>query len=90
MYIYQVDFAIYFLFAKPTGCVPINFYTYKVESCGNVTFHYPFRMKDQDDPNDWFKVTCNEEKVPLLNISGTNLQILDFDFLDGTVMVNHQ
>ncbi|TYJ16998.1 hypothetical protein E1A91_A09G020100v1 [Gossypium mustelinum] len=71
------------------GCVPINFYTYKVESCGNVTFHYPFRMKNQDDPNDWFKVTCNEEKVPLLNISGTNLQILDFDFLDGTVMVNH-
>ncbi|TYJ16982.1 hypothetical protein E1A91_A09G019200v1 [Gossypium mustelinum] len=37
------------------GCVSINFYTYKVESCGDVTFHYPFRVKGQDDPKDWFK-----------------------------------
>ncbi|KAK5802298.1 hypothetical protein PVK06_029884 [Gossypium arboreum] len=37
------------------GCVSTNFYTYKVESCGNVTFHYPFTVKGQDDPKDWFK-----------------------------------
>ncbi|TYI08725.1 hypothetical protein ES332_A09G021000v1 [Gossypium tomentosum] len=75
------------------GLGPINFNTYKVESCGNVTFHYPFSMKDQDDSNDWFKVICNKtangEKVPFLNINGTNLQILDFNFLDGTVKINH-
>ncbi|KAB2064412.1 hypothetical protein ES319_A09G017400v1 [Gossypium barbadense] len=40
------------------GCVSINFYTYKVESCGDVTFHYPFRVKGQDDLKDWFKVIC--------------------------------
>ncbi|KAK5802296.1 hypothetical protein PVK06_029881 [Gossypium arboreum] len=73
---------------------PINFKTYKVESCGNVTFHYPFRMKDvQDDSNDWFKVICNKtvygERVPFLNINGTNLQILDFNVFYGTVTINH-
>ncbi|KAG8482651.1 hypothetical protein CXB51_024276 [Gossypium anomalum] len=93
-----VDFAIYTLFAKPAGCGrpglgPINFHTYKVESCGNITFHYPFRM-DQDDSNDdWFEVICikkaSGKKVPFLNINGMNLQILDFNFLSGTVMVNH-
>ncbi|XP_052477309.1 wall-associated receptor kinase-like 6 isoform X2 [Gossypium raimondii] len=64
------------------GCVSINFY--KVESCGNVTFNYPFRVKGQDDPKDWFKVICdkttNGKKGPFLNISGTNLKILAFDF----------
>ncbi|KAH1092169.1 hypothetical protein J1N35_019426 [Gossypium stocksii] len=75
------------------GLGPINFNTYKVESCGNVTFHCPFSMKAQDDSNNWFKVICNKsangKEVPLLNINGTNLQILDFNFLDGTVKVNH-
>ncbi|MFQ6630631.1 hypothetical protein Gotur_009389 [Gossypium turneri] len=93
-----VDFAIYTLFAKPAGCGrpglgPINFHTYKVESCGNVTFHYPFRMH-QDDPNDdWFEVICtnnaNGKKMPFLNINGMKLQMLKFNFLSGTVMVNH-
>ncbi|KAH1092173.1 hypothetical protein J1N35_019430 [Gossypium stocksii] len=73
------------------GLGPIN--TYKIESCGNVTFHYPFSMKDQDDSNVWFKVVCNKtangEKVPFLNINGKNLQILDFNFLAGTIEVNH-
>ncbi|TYG52372.1 hypothetical protein ES288_D09G022200v1 [Gossypium darwinii] len=73
------------------GCVSINFY--KVESCGNVTFNYPFRVKGQDDPKDWFKVICdkttNGKKGPFLNISGTNLKILAFDFFDGTVTINH-
>ncbi|KAL1151159.1 hypothetical protein V6Z11_A09G021900 [Gossypium hirsutum] len=64
------------------------------KSCGNVTFHYPFRMKDvQDDSNDWFKVICNKtvngERVPFLNINGTNLQILDFNVFYGTVTINH-
>ncbi|KAG8482634.1 hypothetical protein CXB51_024484 [Gossypium anomalum] len=74
------------------GCtiqIPIfgstNINTYKVDSCGNVTFHYPFRMKDQDNSNDWFKVICNKtvngEEVPFLNINGMNMQILGFDFL---------
>ncbi|XP_052476841.1 wall-associated receptor kinase-like 3 isoform X1 [Gossypium raimondii] len=72
------------------GCY---FDTYKVESCGNVTFHYPFRVKGQDDPKQWFKVICdktpNGKKGPFLNISGTNLKILDFDFLYGSVTINH-
>ncbi|KAH1092128.1 hypothetical protein J1N35_019385 [Gossypium stocksii] len=98
MSIHLIDFAIYFLSAKPAGCRRpslgrINFNTYKVESCGNVTFYYPFRIKDQDDSNDWFNVICNKtangQKLPFLNINGTNLQILDFDFFHGTVMVNH-
>ncbi|KAG4181995.1 hypothetical protein ERO13_A09G017300v2 [Gossypium hirsutum] len=70
-----------------------NINTYNVDSCGNVTFLYPFRMKGQDNSNDGFKVICNKtangEKVPLLNINGMNLQILDFSFLDGIVKVNH-
>ncbi|TYI63446.1 hypothetical protein E1A91_D09G018400v1 [Gossypium mustelinum] len=75
------------------GLGPINFNPYKAESCGNVIFHYPFSMKAQDDSNNWFKVICNktanEKEVPSLNINGTNLQILDFKFLDGTIKVNH-
>ncbi|KAL1061247.1 hypothetical protein V6Z11_1Z029200 [Gossypium hirsutum] len=75
------------------GLGPVNVNTYKVESCGNVTFHYPFSMRAQDDSNNWFKVICNKtangKEVPSLNINGTNLQILDFNFLDGTVEVNH-
>ncbi|XP_052476840.1 wall-associated receptor kinase-like 22 isoform X2 [Gossypium raimondii] len=75
------------------GLGPINFNTSKVESCGNVTFHYPFSMKAQDDSNNWFQVICsktaNGKEVPSLNINGTNLQILDFSFLRGTVEVNH-
>ncbi|KAL1151167.1 hypothetical protein V6Z11_A09G022600, partial [Gossypium hirsutum] len=64
------------------------------EKCGNVTnFHYPFSMEDHDDSNNWFKVNCtktaNGEKVPSLNINGTNLQILNFDFLSGSLTVNH-
>ncbi|TYI63453.1 hypothetical protein E1A91_D09G019000v1 [Gossypium mustelinum] len=78
---------------KRPGLGPIKFKTYKVENCGNVPFHYPFSMEDQDDSNDWFKVICtktaNEEKLPFLNINGTNLQILNFNFLDGTLTVNH-
>ncbi|KAK8278126.1 hypothetical protein V6Z12_D09G019900, partial [Gossypium hirsutum] len=62
-------------------------------SCGNVTFHYPFRIKDQDDYNDWFKAICNKtvngENVPFLNINGTDLQILGFNFFSGTVIINH-
>ncbi|KAG8482661.1 hypothetical protein CXB51_024347 [Gossypium anomalum] len=75
------------------GLGPMNFHTYKVESCGNVTFHYPFSMKAQDDSNNSFKVICNKtangKEVPLLNINGMNLQILEFNFLYGTVKVNH-
>ncbi|TYI63451.1 hypothetical protein E1A91_D09G018900v1 [Gossypium mustelinum] len=68
------DFAIYFLFDKPARCYrpglgPINFNTYEVEPCGNVTFNYPFSMEDHDDSNEWFKVICtktaNGEKVPM-------------------------
>ncbi|TXG75060.1 hypothetical protein ES332_A09G020900v1 [Gossypium tomentosum] len=62
------------------GCVSINFHTYKVESCGDVTFHYPFRVKGQDDPKDWFKVICDEttdgKKMAFfkhnLNLTGTH------------------
>ncbi|KAG4128367.1 hypothetical protein ERO13_D09G016580v2 [Gossypium hirsutum] len=72
---------------------PINFHTYKVESCGNVTFHYPFSKKAQDDSDNWFKVICNKtangKEVPSLNINGMNLQMLDFKFLSGTITVNH-
>ncbi|KAG4128359.1 hypothetical protein ERO13_D09G016350v2 [Gossypium hirsutum] len=73
---------------------PINVNTSKVWSCGNVTFHYPFRMKDQDyETSNWFEVICsktaNGGKIPFLNINDTNLQILDFDFLDGIIKVNH-
>ncbi|TYG52365.1 hypothetical protein ES288_D09G021500v1 [Gossypium darwinii] len=72
---------------------PINFHTYKVESCGNVTFHYPFSKKVQDDSDNWFKVICNKtangKEVPSLNINGMNLQMLDFKFLSGTITVNH-
>ncbi|KAK5802301.1 hypothetical protein PVK06_029887 [Gossypium arboreum] len=69
-------------------------HTYKVWSCGNVTFHYPFRMKDQDYETDGlFEVICNKTtnggKVPFLNINDMNLQILEFNFLDGTIKVNH-
>ncbi|TYJ16997.1 hypothetical protein E1A91_A09G020000v1 [Gossypium mustelinum] len=75
------------------GLGSINFRTYKVEPCGNVTVHYPFTMKDQVDLKDWFKVVCNKsdhgQKVPFLNINGMNLQILEIDFLFGTVKVNH-
>ncbi|MBA0756317.1 hypothetical protein Gogos_020504, partial [Gossypium gossypioides] len=75
------------------GLGPINFNPYKVEQCGNVTFHYPFSMEDHDDSNEWFKVICTEtangEKVPFLDISATKLQILDFNFLAGTLTVNH-
>ncbi|MBA0670604.1 hypothetical protein Goklo_000015, partial [Gossypium klotzschianum] len=50
-------------------------------------------MEDHDDSNEWFKVICtktaNGEKVPFLNISATNLQILDFNFFSGTLTVNH-
>ncbi|MBA0753040.1 hypothetical protein Gogos_022426, partial [Gossypium gossypioides] len=51
-------------------------------------------MKDQDyETGNWFEVICNKTanggKVPFLNINDTNLQILDFDFLDGTIKVNH-
>ncbi|MBA0753718.1 hypothetical protein Gogos_020559, partial [Gossypium gossypioides] len=38
----------------------MNFNTYKPESCGNVTFHYPFSMKAQDDSDNWFKVICDK------------------------------
>ncbi|MFQ6659675.1 hypothetical protein Gotur_028475 [Gossypium turneri] len=98
MYIHLIDFVIYFLFAKPAGCGrpalgPIKFNTYNVESCGNVSFFYPFSMKHQDNSNDWFNVICNKtvngKKVPFLNINGTDLQILDFNFFKGTIMVNH-
>ncbi|TYJ16984.1 hypothetical protein E1A91_A09G019400v1 [Gossypium mustelinum] len=80
-----------------TGCERprlgrINFKPYMIEACGNyVTFHYPFRMKDQDNPNDWFKVNCrktaNGQKLPFLTINGMNLQILHFDYLYGTVVL---
>ncbi|MBA0614565.1 hypothetical protein Godav_014847 [Gossypium davidsonii] len=50
-------------------------------------------MKHQDNSNDWFNVICNKtvngKKVPFLNINGTDLQILDFNFFKGTIMVNH-
>ncbi|KAH1092141.1 hypothetical protein J1N35_019398 [Gossypium stocksii] len=74
---------------KTPGLGHKNFHTYKVERCGNVTFHYPFSMEDHNDSNDWFKVICAKKKVPFLNINGTNLQILNFNFLDGTLTVNH-
>ncbi|KAA3456027.1 wall-associated receptor kinase-like 8 [Gossypium australe] len=92
------DFAIYFLFANPAGCNrpapgPIKFNTNDLEYCGNVSFHYPFTMKDKDDSNNWIKVICTitaiGEEVPFVNINGTNLQILNFDFLNGALTVNH-
>ncbi|KAK8278123.1 hypothetical protein V6Z12_D09G019700 [Gossypium hirsutum] len=93
------NFTIYSFFAKSAICGrpglgPINVNTYKVWSCGNVTFHYPFRMKDQDyETGNWFEVICNKTanggNIPFLNINDTNLQILDYDFLDGTIKVNH-
>ncbi|KAL4308389.1 hypothetical protein GQ457_01G029460 [Hibiscus cannabinus] len=83
------------LIALCQGPGPIN--SYKEESCGNSTdavrFHYPFGMKDQDYMNPWFRVTCkqttNNGLVPLININGINLQLLEFSFRDGTVLVNH-
>ncbi|KAA3456028.1 wall-associated receptor kinase-like 8 [Gossypium australe] len=88
------DFAIYFLFADPAGCNRpglglINFNIYKVEKCGNVSFHYPFSKENHDNSNDWFKVICIKKDVPFLNINGMNLQLLNFDFWSGTVTVNH-
>ncbi|KAG8482657.1 hypothetical protein CXB51_024277 [Gossypium anomalum] len=76
------------------GLGPINVRTYKVWSCGYVFSYYPFRMKDQDDETDgWSEVICsktaNGGKVPFLNINDKNLEILDFDFLHGTITVNH-
>ncbi|KAK8278134.1 hypothetical protein V6Z12_D09G020700 [Gossypium hirsutum] len=67
----------------------------------NGTTHVPavlefhlLRMKDQDyETSNWFEVICNKTanggNIPFLNINDTNLQILDFDFLDGTIKVNH-
>ncbi|KAK8585948.1 hypothetical protein V6N13_050915 [Hibiscus sabdariffa] len=77
------------------GPGPINLY--KEESCGNSTdwvrFHYPFGIHDEDYMNHWFRVTCkqmgNNGSVPLININGINLQLQDFSFLDGSVLVNH-
>ncbi|KAK8278142.1 hypothetical protein V6Z12_D09G021500 [Gossypium hirsutum] len=80
---------------KGTTHVPavLNWNSSYCESCGNVTFNYPFRVKGRYDPKDWFKVICdkttNGKKGPFLNISGTNLKILAFDFLYGTVTINH-
>ncbi|KAL1080803.1 hypothetical protein V6Z11_D09G019300, partial [Gossypium hirsutum] len=78
----------------PTGINKGTTHAPAVWSCGNVTFHYPFRMKDQDyETGNWFEVICNKTanggNIPFLNINDTNLQILDYDFLDGTIKVNH-
>ncbi|KAE8735898.1 putative wall-associated receptor kinase-like 11 [Hibiscus syriacus] len=62
--------------------------------CGNVTFQYPFEIKDQHYPNgSWFRFICkkttNGGSMPFLNINGMDLRILDFNFLSGNVVVNH-
>ncbi|KAK9029885.1 hypothetical protein V6N11_031327 [Hibiscus sabdariffa] len=75
-----------------SGLEPINFNS--ENSCGNVTVQYPFEINDRHYLNDsWFRVICkkttNGQSVPFLNINGINLQILDFSFLLGNVVVNH-
>ncbi|XP_039058569.1 wall-associated receptor kinase-like 22 isoform X2 [Hibiscus syriacus] len=62
--------------------------------CGNVTFQYPFEINDQHHPNgSRFRVICKKttdgRSMPFLNINGLDLQILDFSFLKGNVVVNH-
>ncbi|XP_052478369.1 uncharacterized protein LOC105775361 [Gossypium raimondii] len=73
------------------GPGPINFSS--KDSCGNVTFQYPFEIIHQHYPNGWFRVICNKtsngRKMPFLNINGINLEILHFSFLYGNVVVNH-
>ncbi|KAK8636845.1 hypothetical protein V6N13_064281 [Hibiscus sabdariffa] len=75
-----------------SGLEPINFNS--ENSCGNVKVQYPFEINDRHYLNDsWSKVICkkttNGQSVPFLNINGINMQILDFSFLLGNVVVNH-
>ncbi|GMI70046.1 wall associated kinase-like 1 [Hibiscus trionum] len=74
------------------GPGPINFNS--ENSCGNVTFQYPFEINDQHYLNgNWFRVICkktiNGRSMPFLNINGIDLEILDFSFLLGNIVVNH-
>ncbi|KAL4378578.1 hypothetical protein GQ457_02G043300 [Hibiscus cannabinus] len=83
-------------FCGDAGCEPrpgpINFNS--ENSCGNITFQYPFQISDQHFPNDsWFRIICkktsNGQPMPFLNINGNDLQILEFSILFGNIMVNH-
>ncbi|KAE8673873.1 hypothetical protein F3Y22_tig00111769pilonHSYRG00061 [Hibiscus syriacus] len=79
------------------GCEPGLGPTYFISenSCGNITFQYPFEISDQlHHPNgSWFTVICNKtadgRSMPFLNINSFNLQILEFSFFLGNVVVNH-
>ncbi|KAK8665109.1 hypothetical protein V6N13_005284 [Hibiscus sabdariffa] len=77
-----------------SGCVapgPVNLFSQT--TCGKVDFEYPFGVRNQQDSKSRFEVDCiettNGEQTPFLNINGIDLQILEFSFLDGTVVVNH-
>ncbi|KAK8561058.1 hypothetical protein V6N13_149752 [Hibiscus sabdariffa] len=63
------------------------------KSCGSLSFEYPFGVRNQSHSETPFEVICNEtgdgERTPFLNLNGTDVQILDFSFLHGTVLVNH-
>ncbi|KAK8556211.1 hypothetical protein V6N12_002622 [Hibiscus sabdariffa] len=74
------------------GLGPINFNG--ENSCGNITFQYPFQISDQHFSNgNWFGIICkktsNGPPMPFLNINGMDLQILEFSFLLGNIVVNH-
>ncbi|KAK8490052.1 hypothetical protein V6N11_081523 [Hibiscus sabdariffa] len=63
------------------------------KSCGSLSFEYPFGVRSRSYSKSRFEVVCNKtsewERTPFLNINGVDLQILDFWFLDGTIVVNH-
>ncbi|KAL4354440.1 hypothetical protein GQ457_06G000730 [Hibiscus cannabinus] len=63
------------------------------KSCGSLSFEYPFGVRNRPYSKSRYEVVCNKtsewERTPFLNINGVNLQVVDFSFLDGTVVVNH-
>ncbi|XP_039010735.1 wall-associated receptor kinase-like 22 [Hibiscus syriacus] len=83
-------------YCGPAGCEPGPGLTsiYSENSCGNVTFQFPFEINDQHHLNhSWFTIICKKTtkglSVPFININGIDLHILDFSFLLGNVVVNH-
>ncbi|KAL4378703.1 hypothetical protein GQ457_02G043330 [Hibiscus cannabinus] len=74
------------------GLGPINFN--RENSCGNITFQYPFQISEQHFSNgNWFGIVCQKTSkgrpIPFLNINDMDLQILDFSILLGNIVVNH-
>ncbi|KAL4354392.1 hypothetical protein GQ457_06G000750 [Hibiscus cannabinus] len=72
---------------------PVNLFLFNQTTCGEVDFDYPFGVRNQQHSKSRFEVDCietaNGEQTPFLNINGIDLQILEFSFVDSTVVVNH-